>query len=237
MIAAQKVNVGPVAIVAGAASEHGASVTRALAGTYRLLLVDGETVSELAESIRAGGGMAESLTIDLADPEAVAAIGDFALGRLGPPRVYIHCHRLASSAPQGWMEVSVELWDRTFAESVRSVWLGCRAVTPLLKANPPAKILVIGSDGAASGLAPVHQATAVSALIGVVRALAREVGDDNIAVNMVCPPHPGREPAVAPALGRSVVGSVSDAVSFLCSDDAEFITGQSWLLNGGSWLQ
>lgn len=238
MFSASKRDVLPVAIVVDAAGDLGATVADALAANHKVLVVGGQGVSAVAEMIRGQAGDAESLTIDMTDPEELAGIGDFAEEHLGPPSIYVHCQSMAQTEATGWLETTVEVWDRVFAEEVRSVWLGCRAVMSRLRANAPAKIIVVGSDGAASGMPPVHQATATSALIGVVRSLAREVGDDDIAVNLICRSQPGGPPLVTSALGRAVSGGdVADAVMFLCSADSEFITGQSWLINGGSWLQ
>jgi NAD(P)-dependent dehydrogenase (short-subunit alcohol dehydrogenase family) len=235
---ARSPNVPPVAIVAGAASDNGTSVAHALAAHHRVLVVDTEEVSGLAQDIRAQGGEADSYRVDMSNPTSLAGIALLAEERLGPPNVYVHCAPPRKSGPSSWLEIPVETWDRTFEESVRSVWLGCRAIVPVLKSHAPASIVVVGGDGGASGLDQIHQATAMSALVGVVRSLAREVGDDHIAVNMICRSDDPGPNAAVPALARSVTaGGVADAVLFLCGPDAEFITGQSWLLNGGTWMQ
>jgi NAD(P)-dependent dehydrogenase (short-subunit alcohol dehydrogenase family) len=93
---------------------------------------------------------------------------------------------------------------------------------------------MIGSDAAAIGGAPLVEATSMAALTGVVRTLAREVGGDGVAVNMLCAPSPS---AVKPNSETTVIKTIVEAVKFLCSADSDFITGQTWLLNEGRWLQ
>jgi len=121
-----------------------------------------------------------------------------------------------------------------------------------MKERRSGRIITIGSTAPWTG-APgfLHYATATSALIGLTRSLARELGDFDICVNMVCldpaagtgnshrPLGSPQEPdACQPAL-PGVVGpeGLIGPVSFLAGPDSDFITGQSYLVNGGSWLQ
>ena len=218
----------------GAASEHGATVARTLAREYRLLAADVQPLVELVGAIRKEGGVAESLVGDPSDPRDAERLAS-AAENLGLPRVYVHMRRPHPDPEVDWLETPGEAWDRTMAESVRSVWLGCRAFSPQLRRHSPSQIIVVGSDAAATGMAPLEEATAMAALTGVVRTMAREMGDDNVAVNMLCLPYADSSDGLLAETSRQ--SPVADAVKFLCSSDADFITGQSWLLNDGRWLQ
>jgi NAD(P)-dependent dehydrogenase (short-subunit alcohol dehydrogenase family) len=128
-----------------------------------------------------------------------------------------------------------------------------------MKAQRSGRIVTIGSTAAWAGSAGfLHYTTATSALIGITRSLARELGDFGISVNMVCP-DPDEEverelragsavadfsPNPPPVLGGPDDGhwpggpkGVAGTVLFLAGPDSGFITGQSYLVNGGSWVQ
>jgi 3-oxoacyl-[acyl-carrier protein] reductase len=121
-----------------------------------------------------------------------------------------------------------------------------------MKEHRSGRIITIGSTASWTG-APgfLHYATASSALIGLTRSLARELGDFGICVNMVCldppagpgnslwPPGSAQAPGSCPPALPGVVGPecLIGPVSFLAGPASDFITGQSYLVNGGSWLQ
>jgi 3-oxoacyl-[acyl-carrier protein] reductase len=158
-----------------------------------------------------------------------------------------------------WLEIDPAEWDRCFAAVVRAAWLSCRAVARYMKVQRSGRIVIIGCGAAWSGPPGFLQyATATSALIGVTRSLARELGELGISVNMVCPdpdpeverrlraggPAAGYLPSPAPVLAAPGMGgspggqqAVAGSVLFLASPDSEFITGQSYLVNEGSWMQ
>jgi NAD(P)-dependent dehydrogenase (short-subunit alcohol dehydrogenase family) len=224
----------PAAVIAGAASVIGAHVASGLAEHYRVLLIDREDLGHVCKTIETAGGMADSLSADLSQESGASAVARFADDHLGALSVYIHCQSFVKLRELDWLKTPVEEWDRALGESVRSAWLGCRALTPSLRANGRSKIVMIGSDAAAIGGAPLVEATSMAALTGVVRTLAREVGGDGVAVNMLCAPSPS---AVKPNSETTVIKTIVEAVKFLCSADSDFITGQTWLLNEGRWLQ
>src|SRR5205807_8776705 len=130
-----------------------------------------------------------------------------------------------------------------------SDWYGCKAAVAHLRANGGGSIVNIGSSTIFRGVPTrAHYVAGKSALIGLSRTIAREVGKDNIRVNLVCPgstlsevnPSPEtvkmREDVIKTrALQRlerpaDLVGTIA----FLQSDDSAFITGQTFLVDGGS---
>jgi 3-oxoacyl-[acyl-carrier protein] reductase len=201
-----------------------------------------------------------SISVDLTDPKSTQDMGRAVVEHLGRIDVLINGDNHYSHARRApWEQIDLAEWDTCFARMVRANWLSCRAVAPHMKAQRSGRIVTIGSTAAWAGPTGFLQyTTATSALIGITRSLARELGDFGISVNMVCP-DPDEEverrlragSAVAdfslnppPVLGGPEDGSrfggpegVAGTVLFLTGPDSGFITGQSYLVNGGSWVQ
>ncbi len=149
-------------------------------------------------------------------------------------------------------ELDVDEWDKAFAVNVRGPWLCARAVYPYMKAQRYGKIINVSSttvwDGTPNFL---HYVSTKAAMIGFTRSLAREVGEDNIAVNTVTPDYTPHDPAYVakePELDARLTArrcfkrtqvpeDMVPTVVFLASAAADFITGQNFLVNGGSVFQ
>jgi NAD(P)-dependent dehydrogenase (short-subunit alcohol dehydrogenase family) len=142
-------------------------------------------------------------------------------------------------------EIAPEAWDRMMAINVRGTWLTVRAIGPLMRDG--GAIVTVSSDTIYWG-APnlLHYVTSKSALIGMTRSLARELGPRMIRVNCLLPgltageatkDIPERrwnEYAERTILKRTQQPDDLDgAVAFLLSDDAKFITGQTLAVDGG----
>lgn len=250
---------GRVALVVGGQPETSSAVSRALANS-------GCAVA-MAEPAGHGTGFTAELaptgltiSVDLTDPKSAQDMGRAVVEHLGRIDVLVNgdnYYMQALRAP--WVQIDPAEWDKCFAYMVRANWLSCRAVAPYMKAQRSGRIVTIGSTAAWTGPTGFLQyTTATSALIGITRSLARELGDFGISVNMVCP-DPDEEverrlragsaamdfsPNPPPALGGSGEGlrsggpeGVAGTVLFLVGPDSGFITGQSYLVNGGSWVQ
>jgi NAD(P)-dependent dehydrogenase (short-subunit alcohol dehydrogenase family) len=248
-----------VALVVGGQPETSAAVSRALANSG--------CVVATAEPAGHGGGFATEATpaglnfsVDLTDPASTQNMGRAVVQEFGRIDVLVNGDSYYSQALRApWAYIGVEEWDRCFTHMVRANWLSCRAVAPYMKAQRSGRIVTIGSTAAWTGPTGFLQyTTATSALIGITRSLARELGDFGISVNMVCP-DPDEEverrlragsevadfsPNPPPVLGGPDGGprsggpeGVAGTVLFLVGPDSGFITGQSYLVNGGSWVQ
>jgi 3-oxoacyl-[acyl-carrier protein] reductase len=148
-------------------------------------------------------------------------------------------------------DITVEEWDRAFDVNVRGSWLCARAVSPIMRAKGSGRIINISSmtveDGTPNFL---HYVASKAAVTGLTRALARELGDDGIAVNTITPdyiPHDLDYAAQQPAWldewiegGRcfkrkQVPEDMVGAALFLASPLSDFVTGHTLLVDGG-WV-
>lgn len=244
---------GKVALVVGAASPVGRAISRSLAEEdCNVVLAGSRADQSLAEEFPAKGGQTVSVTVDPTDALSTESMVRGAADRFGRIDVMVNVGSFHSQLYRGaWDQIDVDEWDRYFEMIVRGAWLCCRAVAPFMKDQRSGRIVNIGSTVPWSG-APgfLHWVTATSALIGLTRAVARELGDFNVTVNLVCHELPPEDEgsdeqwtkkAVAPsepALGRMITPEdVSGAVVFLAGEGSEFITGQSYLVNGGALFQ
>jgi NAD(P)-dependent dehydrogenase (short-subunit alcohol dehydrogenase family) len=240
---------GRVAIVTGGYRHLGRTYALALAGAGAAVVVaDLADATPVADEIRAMGGSAEAVRVDVTDPASTEEMARRAADRFGRIDIIVNNAGWFKQAFRGsWTAIDVDEWDRSFAVNVRGVWLCCRAVVPFMRRQGSGKIINIGSTTVWKGTAGfLHYVSAKSAILGLTRALAREVGDSGISVNTLCPDYiPDEEMlAAVPETDAFVVGQrvfhrtevpedMIGAVVFLAGPGSDFITGQSLLVNGG----
>ena len=167
---------------------------------------------------------------------------------------------VAGIVGQGRVEdIEEEDWERMFAVNCKGTFLFTKAVVPVMKAQGGGKILNFSSKSGKTGSALMsHYSAAKAAIIGFTQALAFELAADNINVNCVCPgitdntgvwSHVSagyienlqmpREEVVKKFTAKIPLGrlaSIDDIVSvsaFLCSDEADYMTGQAVNITGG----
>ena len=149
----------------------------------------------------------------------------------------------------GFEEISREEWDQMMNVNLAGTWIACKAVVPEMRKNGYGKIVNIGSGVSFKGVPTrVHYVASKAAIIGFTRTLAREVGGDNITVNCVAPggtlseENPSEEVLElrskkigTRAIRRvQVPEDIAGAVAFFASEDSDFITGQTLVVDGGS---
>jgi NAD(P)-dependent dehydrogenase (short-subunit alcohol dehydrogenase family) len=142
-------------------------------------------------------------------------------------------------------EITPDVWDKMMAINVRGTWLTVRALVPLMQAG--GSIVTVSSDTIYWGPPRLlHYVTSKSAIVGMTRSLARELGDRNIRVNCLLPGLTyGEATKDIPAQRwndyaerqilkrRAESDDIDGVVAFLLSDDSKFMTGQTLAVDGG----
>ena len=243
---------GKVVIVTGGGTGIGKVYSQRLAeGGARVVLADiaAEASEAVAASIRDAGGEAIAIRTDVIDPDAVQAMVDQTIGKWGRIDGLINNASLMSVLPRGdWFRIPIDEWDRVMAVNLKGIFLCCRAVYPHMKAQGGGRIVNISSSRIWAGNPNrLHYPTSKAGVVGLTRALAREVGDDKIGVNAITPGFTESETQMASSSSNYVAGrdqsrcfkrpqypdDLVGAVMFLISDASAFITGQTINVDGG----
>jgi 3-oxoacyl-[acyl-carrier protein] reductase len=241
---------GKVAIVTGGASgglgENMAA--RLLEEGCKVVVADrnaagnDELVGRLAPLGDVAGQVADVSRPDFAEPLAAACLEAFG-------GIDIVVNNAAVYPSHAWDDYTVEEWDATINTNLRSLFLMSKATVPHIAARGGGSIVNIGSITFAIGMANILPYVASKGgLVGFTRALAREVGAQNIRVNTVSPGafptggetiHPDPEGYSRYVIEqqslkrRGTADDLADTVAFLASERASFITGQMLQVCGG----
>jgi 3-oxoacyl-[acyl-carrier protein] reductase len=241
-----------VVIVTGAARNIGRVYAAGLAREgARVVAADILDCSETVREIEAAGGQALGLQTDVADDEDTRRMAAAALERFGRIDGLVNNAAIFGGlALKPFHEITPAEWDRLMAVNLRGMFNCCVAVFPAMKAQGSGRIINIGSNTVYRGVIGfLHYVTSKSGVLGFTRSLARECGPFGITVNSVAPdyiPHPDNDRGEAHDLAiqkqRAIQRSetpedVLGTIVFLLSPDADFITGQTILVNGGIFMQ
>jgi NAD(P)-dependent dehydrogenase (short-subunit alcohol dehydrogenase family) len=244
---------GRVAVVTGAGHGIGAATAARLAAdgaSVAVCDIRADAADEVAARIGGDGGRAEAFAADVADREAVTRLVAEVAARLGPVEI-LH-NNAGRLVPGTALTQEFEEWERTLSVNVGSVFLMSRAVLPVMRDRGRG---VIVNSASISGLVGepdlVAYNTSKAAIVNLTRQLAADFSRDGIRVNCVCPGwirtgfndplfEGWSEEAIQELVERQVpLGrqgtseEVADAVAFLCSDDARYITGHALVVDGG----
>ncbi len=212
--------------------------------------IDAEAGEATAEEIKASDGEAVAVATDIADELSTGKMAEAAIKAFGRIDCLVNNASLMSTLPRKpWHEIPVEEWDQVMGVNLRGMFLSCRAVYPQMKGQGSGKIINISSSRFWEGTPNrLHYTTSKAGVIGLTRALASEVGEDNIAVNAVTPGFTLSETQVASSDASYVQSKQDDnkvfkrdqvpddlvgAVMFLASDASNFMTGQTINVDGG----
>lgn len=239
---------GRVAIVTGAAQGLGRAFAARLAADGAHVVVADRNGPRAASVAAEVDGY--SVEVDVADEASVAALTSAVIDRYGGIDILVNNASLFSTLQmRPFEEIPVQEWDRVMAVNVRGTFLCTRAVTPAMRAAGYGKVVNISSATVWIGRPHyLHYVTSKMAVIGMTRALATELGPDNITVNAVTPgateteipratvtPPQIRQIIAGQAIKRrEVPGDLVGVVSFLCSPDSDFMTGQTLNVDGGA---
>ena len=240
-----------VVIVTGGAIGIGRAYSLGLAREgARVVVADIADPKPTVKEIETRGGQALAVEFDVSREADTLRMAAETLNRFG--RIDVLVNNAAIYAPlqrRSFMEIPVEEWDRVMAVNLRGLFLCARAVFPAMKAQGKGKIINISSGTFFKGIPHfIHYTTSKGGVVGFTRSLARELGEFGIRVNAVAPGltmSGGNEATTdeevrqfnirARMLQRTEVPEdIVGTVVFLCSDDSDFITGQTILVDGGS---
>jgi NAD(P)-dependent dehydrogenase (short-subunit alcohol dehydrogenase family) len=243
---------GKTAIVTGAAHGIGEATARAFAAEgANVVLVDvhdrGETVAgELAD----GGAGAAFVRGDVSDSGDVDACVAAAVERFGSLDVLVN--NAAITLPKGYLETTPEEWDRVLAVNLRSAFLFLRAATPHLQAGAGSAVNVASFHAGATIENFSAYAAAKSGVVGLTRSAALDLAPSGVRVNAVCPgivetamwqawlaevddpDETVRQVNRMQPLGRiGKPDEIAQAILFLASSQASYITGTTLFADGG----
>jgi NAD(P)-dependent dehydrogenase (short-subunit alcohol dehydrogenase family) len=250
---------GEVALVTGAARNIGAATAERLAaeGAAVGIHYHSETSQADAEALAAlimeRGGRAVAVAADIADEAAVAAMVAAVTDALGGPTILVNNAAASVAGADPWHTLDPAAWDQVLRANVTGAFLCLRAVHSFMKARGRGRVITMGSVRSPLGLAGnAHYTASKSALEGLGRVLARELGPDGITVNtiVVGAIRTAAEAVYgdAEALDRTLLekqavkrrgepADIAALVAFLASAEADFITGQAITVDGGWVMQ
>jgi 3-oxoacyl-[acyl-carrier protein] reductase len=232
--------VSDVVVVTGAASGLGAVYCRALSAS-------GYTV--VGADVAPVDGVDLAVEVDVTDRASTERLAAQVVERFGRVDALVNNAAVYSTiVKKPFEEISDEEWDRVLAVNVKGVWLCARAVAPAMRRQGRGKIVNVSSTTvptAPPGFA--HYVASKAAIVGLTRALARELGADGICVNTLTPDYiafdrdyDNRQPEMAAALAaqrifarEQVPEDMVGAILFLLGRGSDFVTGQNISVNGG----
>ena len=247
---------GRTALITGASRGIGAAVARRFVAEGAAVALAHEPTAEMADlaerlaaELRDTGGRAVAVPGDLADPDGPAAVVERARRELGPISVLVA--NAAASGRSPYQDISVAQWDLVQAVNTRGTWLLAKAVRDDLVATRGCVITLTSVMVRTGQPWALHYTASKAAILGMTRALARELGPHHVRVNAVMPGairtenevelEPDADVVAAEILPlqslprRGVAEDLAGAFVFLASDDASFVTGQVINVDGG-WV-
>ncbi len=244
-----------VALITGAGRGIGAAVARRFAAEgARVVINDWGRTTEafaLAAQIKAEGGSAIAIRADVANAADVQAMLRAAKDRFGPVDILVN--NAAVYPRQAWDAIGEADWDRVLGVNLKGTFLCTQAALPDMIANGRGKVINVSSVTFWTGQAGfLHYVASKGGVIGLTRALAREVGRHGICVNAITPGAvqteaeleevpPGPAQAELAAMlaeqqsipRREVPTDLVGTFVYLASPDSDFVTGQTINVDGG----
>ncbi|MEU1184601.1 SDR family NAD(P)-dependent oxidoreductase [Streptomyces sp. NPDC005820] len=241
---------GKVAVVTGGARGIGRGIATVLAAKGAAVAVwdlNTEGAEKTAAEIQAAGGTAVAVGGDAADAEAVARSAARTREALGPVTILVN--NAGTTAYEPFTGISESSWDRMIAINLKGPFLVTRELVPDMLEAGWGRIVNISSSSAQTGApAMAHYAASKGGVIGLTRALAVEYIEQGITVNHVPPgfidtPLVRQGPidveaaaATMPMKRAGTPEDVAHAVAYLASEEAGYVTGQTFSVNGGRYL-
>lgn len=242
---------GRVAIVTGGGKGLGRAFCEGFAREGANVLAvtrkDMQGLEETIKRVRALGVEGEYLQIDVTSRADTEKMAKAAIDRFRKIDILVNNAAFYYGVQRkSFYEISEEEWDMMMAVNVKGTWLSTIAVFPYMKQAGKGKIVNMTSEVFFTGSQGfVHYVATKGAVVGLTRALAIELGPHNICINAVAPGFTDTEASrtiaditkydtsKTPLRRLGTAEDIVGATIFLSSDEADFITGQTILVDGG----
>lgn len=248
-----------VAIVTGGAQGIGGATARRLAEEGAKVLIadiDTKTAQQNVQTIKSFGGIADKISVDIMNPEDIEAMIKKAVDQWGQLDILVNnaFSRGTTGSAGGALEVTDEGWDMGMKAVIKHVFLATKYAVPEMKKVQCGSIVNISSvHGLLMSAQSIVYETWKTAMLGATRQMAVDFGPWNIRVNAICPGHIVNETQAQvwelnptrfrffkeqyPLRRTGQTVDIANAVVFLCSEEASFITGLAMVVDGGLSIQ
>lgn len=243
------------ALITGAAGEIGRAIaTRMAEGGHDLILLDrSEAVSALADTFNRTGTNAAGFVADISSEASVTETMNRLHERFSVIDILVNnagvTLREAGRKPAA-LAISIDDWRTMMAINLTGTFLMCRGVAPSMIRNKWGRIINISSLGGRIGsrFNGMHYSASKAGMIGLTRTLAVELGGDGVTANVIAPGRiateanlrTGTDPRTIenfiPVKRLGTPAEVADAVAFLASEQAAYLTGVTLDVNGGFFM-
>jgi len=250
-----------LALITGGAQGLGRAIAERLAADGMEIVI-GDVQQDVAQGtaaeLNAAGSQAVALHLNVADEHSVAEAYSEIERRFGRLDVLVNnagVVGLEQGRRASVEDTSLATWEHTLRVNLTGAFLMCRGAVPLMRRGGFGRIVNISSRSARTrtgGLRNCSYAASKTALLGLTRVLAGEVGADGITVNCIAPSRVVTSMTLAGGGGQSdyfdcaveesplrrlgVPTDVAEAVAFFCSEESAFITGAVLDVNGGAFM-
>jgi 3-oxoacyl-[acyl-carrier protein] reductase len=249
---------GKVAIVTGGARGLGRAFSLRLAGEGARIMVmnivfsdkDLEDMKETVSLIEEAGGEAQFFEGDVTSEEDCRTMAQKMADAYGKIDILINNAAIYDGlVRKPFDEISLDEWDRVMEVNVKGAFIATRAVYPFMKQAAYGKIINLCSETAFTGSHGfVHYVSSKGGILALTRALAVELGPSNICINAIAPGFTDTEASRSladvskydtsktPLKRLGTPEDVTGAALYLASEESDFITGQTLVVDGGRYM-
>jgi NAD(P)-dependent dehydrogenase (short-subunit alcohol dehydrogenase family) len=240
---------GKRVIVTGAAGGLGRAFALAFAQAgCKVIAGDVSDTAETVALITAAGGIGFGAMLDVTNAESCRAVAEQAQAQMGGLDVLVNNAALYGGLQRAnFEEIDEAVWDRVMAVNVKGVWQASRFAAPLMRAAGGGSIINIASATVFSGSPQwMHYVASKGAVIAMSRTMAKELGRDDIRVNVLAPGFTMTEASLGliedarsygvdrAAIKRPIeTTDIVGGALYLASKHSAFMTGQTMIIDGG----